>query len=111
MLTLVFLSLGGTAPFLKGGVIPRKRLPALARLTLVGSILGALLLLIVPAKAMPLVVAAAMIVVAVFSLANSNAGVSRPARTPRRHRGSSGTSSLSCSASTAASSAAATWPS
>ena len=75
MLTLVFLSLGGTVPFLKGQFIPRKRLPALVLLTLVGSILGALLLLIVPARAMPLVVAVAMIVVVVFSLTKSNAGV------------------------------------
>ena len=76
MLTLIFLSLGGTVPFLKGRLIPRERLPALIGLTLIGSILGALLLLVVPAKAMPLVVAVAMIVVAVFSLTKSNAGVS-----------------------------------
>jgi len=75
MLTLIFLSLGGTVPFLKGQLIPRKRLPALAGLTIAGSILGALLLLSVPAKAMPLVVAVAMIVVAVFSLTKSNAGL------------------------------------
>ena len=75
MLTLVFLSLGGTAPFLRGGLIPRKRLPALVGLTLVGSVLGALLLLLVPATAVPLVVALAMIVVAVFTLAKRNAGV------------------------------------
>lgn len=75
MLTLVFLSLGGVAPFLKGGVMPRKRLPALVGLTLVGSILGALLLLLVPAKSLPFVVAGAMIVVAVYTLAKRNAGV------------------------------------
>jgi uncharacterized membrane protein YfcA len=75
MLTLVFLSLGGTVPFLRGGLIPGKRLPVLVGLTVVGSILGALLLLLVPAKAVPLVVAAAMIVVAVFTLAKRNAGV------------------------------------
>jgi uncharacterized membrane protein YfcA len=75
MLTLVFLSLGGTVPFLRGGGIPRERLPALVGLTLVGSMLGAVLLLLVPAKAVPLVVAVAMIVVAVFTLAKSNAGV------------------------------------
>jgi uncharacterized protein len=75
MLTLVFLSLGGTFPFLKDQLIPRKRLASLVYMTLIGSILGALLLLSVPSKAMPLVVAVAMIVVAVFSLAKSNAGV------------------------------------
>jgi uncharacterized membrane protein YfcA len=76
MLTLVFLSLRGTAPFLKGGLIPRKRLPALVVLTLAGSVLGALLLVWVPARAVPPVVAVAMIVVAAFSLAKSDAGVS-----------------------------------
>jgi uncharacterized membrane protein YfcA len=75
MLTLVFLSLGGSVPFLKVEVIPRKRLPALVGLTLVSSILGALLLLLVPAKAVPLVVAVAMIVVAVFTVLKRNAGV------------------------------------
>ena len=44
MLSLIFLSLGGTVPFLKGEIIPRQRLPALIGLTLIGSILGALLL-------------------------------------------------------------------
>jgi uncharacterized protein len=76
MLSLIFLSLGGTVPFLKGKIIPRKRLPVLIGLTLLGSILGALSLLIIPAKAMPVIVAVAMIVVAVFSLTHSSAGVS-----------------------------------
>jgi uncharacterized protein len=75
MLSLIFLSLGGTVPFLKGQIIPRNRLPLLIGLTLIGSILGALLLSVVPAKAMPFVIASAMIVVAVFSLAKGNAGV------------------------------------
>jgi uncharacterized membrane protein YfcA len=76
MLALIFLSVGGTLPFLKGQVLTRKRLPALTGLTLVGSFLGAFLLLAVPVKAMPFVIASAMIVVAVFSLVQPNAGVS-----------------------------------
>jgi uncharacterized protein len=75
--TLIFLSLGGTTPFLKGQFTPRKRLPALVGITISGSILGALLLIIVPGKAMPLIVAAAMMVVAVFTLINRNAGLVR----------------------------------
>jgi uncharacterized protein len=78
MLTLIFLSVGGTVPLLRGRLIPRKRLPALVGSTLVGSILGALLLLVIPSKAIPLVVAVAMIMVAVFSLTKSTAGL-RPA--------------------------------
>jgi uncharacterized membrane protein YfcA len=82
MLSLVFLSLGGTVPFLKSEFIPRKRLPTLVCLTLIGSILGALLLLLVPAKAMPSVVAVAMIVVAVFALTKSNTSVEPDAAGP-----------------------------
>jgi uncharacterized protein len=77
MLSLIFLSLGGTMPFLKGSIIPRQRLPALIFLTLIGSNLGALLLVEVPANAMPVIVALAMIVVAAFSLTNKNAGFQR----------------------------------
>jgi uncharacterized protein len=77
MLTLIFLSLGGTLPLVKGNFIPRKRLPALVGLTLVGSILGAVLLLILPSRSIALVVAVAMIVVAVFSLTNRTEGLGR----------------------------------
>jgi uncharacterized protein len=76
MLSLVFLSSGGAAPFLKGRLIPRKRLPAPIGLTLLGSVLGALLLSAVPAKAMPLVIALAMLVAVAFSLTRGHAGVS-----------------------------------
>jgi uncharacterized membrane protein YfcA len=84
MLTLIFLSLGGTFAFMKGHLIPEKRLPALIGLTLIGSIVGALLILVIPAKAMPGVVALAMIVVAVFSLSAGNAGVSPFVGNPAR---------------------------
>ena len=67
-LTLIFLSLGGTVPLLKSGpTLPCRRLPSLVGLMLIGSILGALLLLAVPAKAMPYVVVMAMLAVVVFS--------------------------------------------
>ena len=82
MLALIFLSLGGTLPFLKDRTIPRTRLPGLIGLTLVASALGALLLLVVPSRAMPLVIAAAMIVVAVFSLVNRSAGLVEAAHPP-----------------------------
>lgn len=79
MLALIFLSLGGTLPFLKGQVLTLRRLPVLTGLTLVGSLIGAFLLLAVPSKTMPIVIATAMIVVAGFSLVQPNAGVSAPA--------------------------------
>jgi uncharacterized protein len=84
MLTLIFLSLGGTVPFLKGDLIPKERLPALVGLTLLGSICGALLLLAVPAKAMPAVVACAMLTVVIFTLAKGDAGSSPVAGGPAR---------------------------
>jgi uncharacterized membrane protein YfcA len=74
MLALIFLSLGGTLPFLKSNSLPRRRLPALIALTLCGSVLGAFLLVIVPSKAMPLIIAVAMIVLVVFLLFKSDAG-------------------------------------
>ena len=76
MLALIFLSLGGTVPYIKGHAIPRKRLPALTGLTLAGSTLGAFLLLAVPSKDMPIIVALAMLVVLVFSLVKRDVGVS-----------------------------------
>jgi uncharacterized protein len=76
MLTLTLLSLGGTMPFLKGDLIPKERLPALVGLTLLGSMGGALLLLAMPARVMPLVVACAMLAVVVFTLAKGDAGLS-----------------------------------
>jgi uncharacterized membrane protein YfcA len=76
MLALVFLSLGGTPPFLKGRVLRGGRLPWLVAITMVGSALGAFLLVMTPSGAMPTVVSVAMITVAVFSLANHDAGLS-----------------------------------
>ena len=75
MFALTFMSVGGTLPFLKGGVIPRRRLPLLLILTLAGSVLGALLVLVVPQKAMPLIISASMIAVAIFLIVNRDAGV------------------------------------
>ena len=79
MLALVFLSLGGTVPFIKGRSFGGGRLPWLVALTLVGSALGALLMVVLPSRAMPLVVSLAMLLVTAFSLANRNAGLSEDA--------------------------------
>jgi uncharacterized membrane protein YfcA len=77
MLALVFLSLGGTMPFLKSRALRHGRLPWLVALTLVGSVLGSLLLVVIPSRAIPIVVSVAMILVAAFSLANRDAGLSQ----------------------------------
>ncbi len=75
MLALTFMSIGGTLPFIGKSTIDRRRLPILIILTLTGSILGALLVLSVPSKAMPLIISILMLAVAAFSIANRDAGV------------------------------------
>jgi uncharacterized protein len=68
MLALIFLSVGGSLSFKGKGVIERRILPVSIALTVIGSGLGALLLLRIPTRALQLTIAAAMIVIAVFSL-------------------------------------------
>ncbi|MBO1048556.1 MAG: sulfite exporter TauE/SafE family protein [Dolichospermum sp. DEX182a] len=80
MFALTFMSIGGTLPFIGKGVIKTERLPLLIILTLISSISGALLVLIIPAKSMPLIISISMIVVATLSIINRNAGV-KPADT------------------------------
>ncbi|HEY9707131.1 MAG TPA: sulfite exporter TauE/SafE family protein [Oculatellaceae cyanobacterium] len=75
MFALTLMSIGGTIPFIGKGVIDRHRVPLLVFITLVSSILGALLVLVVPSKSMPLIISISMIAVTLFSLANRNAGV------------------------------------
>jgi uncharacterized protein len=54
-------------PFLQTGMIERDRMPALLTLTLVGSLLGALVFAI-PQDMLPLIIAGAMLVVAAVVL-------------------------------------------
>lgn len=75
MLALIFMSIGGTLPFIKKGVLDCSRLPWLIVLTLVGSILGALLVLIVPPKTIPFIISCATIAVVVSFIAKHDAGV------------------------------------
>ena len=77
MLALTFMSVGGSLPFVHANVIKPKKLPALALITIVGSALGALLLLRVPVRALQIVIAVAMIGVGLFSLVNKNFGEKR----------------------------------
>lgn len=74
MLALTFMSVGGALPFMRANVIKTGRLPALALITLVGSTLGALLLLRVPMRALQIAIAIAMIGVGLLSLMNTNFG-------------------------------------
>jgi uncharacterized protein len=74
MLALTFMSVGGSLPFIGRGVLTRSRLLPSIVLTIIGSGLGASLLLRVPLKALQITIAVAMIGVAVFSLLNKNLG-------------------------------------
>jgi uncharacterized membrane protein YfcA len=74
MLALTFMSVGGSLPFIGRGVLSRSHLLSSIVLTIIGSGLGALLLLRVPLKALQITIAVAMIGVAVFSLLNKNLG-------------------------------------
>ncbi|HEX8492728.1 MAG TPA: sulfite exporter TauE/SafE family protein [Pyrinomonadaceae bacterium] len=78
MFGLTFMAVGGTLPFLGKGTIDRRRLPALVLLTLAGSVLGALLVLIVSSRQLPLIISISMIAVAAFTLFKRDAGVIPP---------------------------------
>ncbi len=74
MLALTFMSIGGSLPFMGKGVVSRNRLLPSIIFTMIGSALGALLLLTLPLKGLQITIAVAMIGVAIFSLLNKNLG-------------------------------------
>ena len=77
MLALTFMSVGGFLPFMHANVIKPKKLSALALITIVGSALGALLLLRVPVRTLQIVIAVAMIGGGLFCLVNKDFGEQR----------------------------------
>ena len=83
MFALTFMSVGGALPFFRNGSIDRRRLPPLIILTIAGSVVGALLVLIIPTRALPLIISVSMIAVAIFTLAHRNAGVIPEGGAPR----------------------------
>jgi hypothetical protein len=84
MFGLTFMAVGGTLPFLGKGAIDRGRLPPLIALTLCGSVLGALLVLVVSSRQLPLIISISMIAVAAFTLLKRDVGVVPPALAPTR---------------------------
>jgi uncharacterized protein len=68
MFGLVFMSIGGTIPFLKQGKIDLRRISPLVAITLVGSALGAAIVGLITGETVKLIVSAAMIAVVVFTL-------------------------------------------
>jgi uncharacterized membrane protein YfcA len=79
MFGLTFMSAGGALPFVGRGRFDRRRLPLLIALTLAGSALGALLVLAVSSRAMPVFISVSMLAVAAFSVATRKRQVGRDA--------------------------------
>jgi uncharacterized membrane protein YfcA len=86
MFGLTFMAVGGSLPFLGKGMIDRRRLPALVSVTLVGSVIGALLVLVVSSGKLPLIISVSMIAVAAFTLLKRDTGVVPPAGEQTRAR-------------------------
>jgi uncharacterized membrane protein YfcA len=84
MFGLTFMAVGGTLPFLGKGRIDRARLPLLVVLTLMGSVIGALLVLLVSSRRLPLIISISMIAVAAFTLLKRDVGVIPPDTAPTR---------------------------
>jgi len=74
MMALIFMSVGGSLPFAQKGVIERRLLPVSIALTVIGSGIGALLLLRIPTGALQLTIAIAMLAVAIFTLLRRDGG-------------------------------------
>lgn len=77
MFGLLFLSIGGTLPFLGKGVIDKKRLPKLILITLVGSAIGAVLVGLITSSAIKIIVSVSMIAVSIFTLLKRDAGLTK----------------------------------
>src|SRR5215204_260449 len=80
MFGLTFMSVGATIPFLRQGIIDRKKITPLVLITLAASAIGAgLVLLITPAN-VKLLVSIAMIGVTIFTLFKRDAGIAEAAQ-------------------------------
>jgi hypothetical protein len=84
MFALTCMSLGGTLSFMGSKTIDQRRLPLLTVLTLISSVIGARLVLVVPAKSMPLLIAVFMLGIAGFSLIKQEAGMTGDEVAPSR---------------------------
>src|SRR5439155_22963573 len=78
MFALVFMSAGGSIPFLRQGKIEFRKISPLVAITLVGSALGAMIVGLISGEAIRLIVSIAMIVVVLFTLLKRRSGVEKP---------------------------------
>lgn len=84
MFGLTFMNIGATIPFLKQGIIDKKKIAPLVCLTLISSAIGALLIGFITNQSIKVIVLTAMIVVAVFTLLKRDAGVAKVAEISTR---------------------------
>ena len=83
MLALIFMSAGGSLPFVRSGSIDRRFLPLSILLTVVGSVLGAFFLVATSTRSLQVIVGVAMVLVASLMMwrqrdaSRSTNGVSR----------------------------------
>jgi uncharacterized membrane protein YfcA len=84
MFALILMSAGATLPYLGKGKLDRDRLPLLIGLTLLGSVVGALLVLVIPVQSVPLIISIAMIAVTIISVAKPNLGMVESRGVPSR---------------------------
>lgn len=75
MFGLTFMNIGATIPFLKQGIIDKKKISPLVILTLISSGIGALLVGFITTQSIKIIVSVAMISVALFILLKRDSGV------------------------------------
>ena len=84
MFGLTFMNIGATIPFLKQGIIDKKKIAPLVGLTLISSAIGALLVGLITSESIKIIVSIAMIVVALFTLLKRDAGIASVAEISTR---------------------------
>jgi len=84
MFGLVFMSAGGTIPFLRQGKIEFQKILPLVGITIVASALGAAIVGLITGDAIKLIVSVAMIAVVIFTLAKRRAGTEKVETISRR---------------------------
>lgn len=86
MFGLTFMSIGGALPFMRARTFGQINWRLLIGLTLLGSFIGALLVLVIPSKAMPLFVSLSMLAVAGFTLTRKSDGAETLTVSPRSQK-------------------------
>lgn len=84
MFGLTFMNIGATIPFLRQGVIDKKKVSPLIFITLIASAIGAGLVLLITPQNIKLLVSIAMIVVTIFTLVKRDAGITEIAEISTR---------------------------